>query len=105
MLIDIREVERCRNGAYGNFLSRGTYPNKYWVITVSKAKNKTLADWATTVLHEMLHAWVIALRIRGFQVTNLKEHRFIYGVEEKIYSMMKYLKPRKKSCKKKRRKK
>ena len=105
MLIDIREVERCRNGAYANFLARGKYPKKYWVITISKSKNKLLADWASSVLHELLHAWVTAIRLRGFKVRGIKEHKFIYGVEDKIHYMLKHLKPMKKNCNRKRRKK
>jgi hypothetical protein len=100
MLIDIREVKRCRNGAYGNILPRGKGKHRYWVITINMAKNKTIADWATTLLHELLHAWVTALRLRGVKISNLSEHRFIYKVEEKILGTCRYLKSKRKVKKK-----
>ena len=95
MLVDIREVKRCRNNACGNCLPRGRGKQRYWVITLSTTENKTLAEWASTLLHELLHVWVTAIRLRGFKVTGIKEHKFIYEAEEAICSVLRYLKPKK----------
>lgn len=84
MRIDLKEVKRCRNGAYGNFLLRGA---KSILITISLALNKRLDEYAATVLHELLHLWVTILRLKGFRTTNIKEHKFIYAVERVVLRM------------------
>lgn len=84
MLINLKDVKKCRNGAYGNFLLRGA---GYALITVSMKLNTTIAEYAATVLHELLHLWMTVLRIKGFRVTNKKEHKFIYEAEAHILKM------------------
>ena len=86
MHVEIKAVKRCRNGAYGNFIVRG---RESALITISLAKNKTVAEYGSTVLHELLHLWVGILRRKTFRCTNNKEHRFIYAVERKIYNLAK----------------
>lgn len=81
MRIDIKEVKKCRNGAYGNFLLRG---RQSALITVSLKENRVVAEYAATLLHELLHLWITLLRLKGFRTTNIKEHRFIYAVEKAI---------------------
>jgi len=105
MLVDIREVKKSRNGAMGNFLARGKYPNKYWVISISMFHCRTLVNYALTLLHELLHVWVIALRLKGFRVRGATEHRFINAAEDQVLRVIKYLRYTKKRKKKKRRKK
>ena len=92
MLVNIKEVKKCRNGAYGNFLMRGA---GYSLITISMKLNDTVAEYASTILHELLHLWVTLLRLKGFRVTNKKEHKFIYAVEQVVLEMAKkHLRPR-----------
>lgn len=86
MLVNIKDVKKCRNGAYGNFLMRGAGSA---LITVSLNLNNTVAEYAATVLHELLHLWVTILRLKGFRVTNTREHRFIYAAEKHIITMAK----------------
>lgn len=94
MLINLKEVKKCRNGAYGNFIMRGAGSA---TITISQKLNNTVSEYAATVLHEFLHLWVTVTRLKGFRVTNIKEHRFIYAVEHVIIEMAKkHLKRRKK---------
>lgn len=94
MRVHIKEVKKCRNGAFGNFLLRGT---KSSLITISLKLNDTLAEYAATVLHELLHLWMTVIRIKGFRVNSYKEHRFIYAVEAVVIEMArKTLKPRRK---------
>lgn len=83
MRIHIKEVKKCRNGAYGNFLQRG---RQSALITISLKENKMVAEYAATLLHELLHLWVTLLRLKGFRATNVKEHKFIYAVEKAIIS-------------------
>lgn len=78
MRLEIKKVKACRNKAYGNFLLRG---RDTALITVSMKLNTTLAEYATTVLHELLHLWITLLRKEGFKLSNRKEHSFIYAVE------------------------
>jgi hypothetical protein len=87
MILRIKEVEKCRNGAYGNYR---TQRNGQCVITISISKNQEAAEWAATVLHELLHFWVTLLRVKsGHAVSNFKEHRFIYAVEAAVAPLIK----------------
>lgn len=85
MKLEIKNVQRCRNGAMGNFLLRG---HESALITLSLKLNPTLADWGSTLLHELLHLWTTLMRQNGFKVSNGKEHRFIYAVERAILNVM-----------------
>lgn len=94
MLINLKEVKKCRNGAFGNFLLRG---RESALITVSMKLNNTVAEYGATVLHEFLHLWVTILRRKGFRVSDRREHKFIYAVEALIFDMAEqYMKPRRK---------
>ena len=84
MKLSIKEVSRCRNGAFANF---SCVSRENWLITVSLSKNRGLHEYAATLLHEMLHAWVTMLRLKGLRVTNAKEHRFIYAAEVVIANL------------------
>lgn len=88
MIIEIKNVKDCKNKAFGNFIIKG---KEKMLITVSIKRNKFLADYASTVLHELLHAWTTILRVQGVKITNLREHRFIYAVERKILAELKLL--------------
>jgi len=86
MKLEIKKVKRCRNGAYGNFLLRG---HNSALITVSMALNTTLAEYAATLLHELIHAYCTLLRIEGFRVSNKREHQWIYALENEAIRTMK----------------
>lgn len=79
--LDIKEVSRCKNGASGNFILRRSGKA---IITISRKLNDTVAEYAATVLHELLHLWMTMLRFKGIRVTNTLEHKFIYGVEDAV---------------------
>lgn len=92
MKLEIKNVKKCRNGAWGNFFVRGRHSA---LITVSLKHNVTLADWGSTLLHELLHLWTTLMRKNGLRVTNRREHRFINAVEQEIIKcMVKYMKRR-----------
>ena len=92
MKLEIKNVKACRNKAMGNFLLRG---HESALITVSLKLNTTLAEWGSTLLHELLHLWTTLMRQNGFKVSDTREHRFIYAVEREIFKVMrKYMKRR-----------
>lgn len=93
MRVEIKEVRRCRNGAFGNMTFRGA---RSVLITVSLERNGTVAEYAATVFHELMHLWVTILRSKGFRVTNVREHRFIYAAEEFVLAAAKKYMRRKK---------
>jgi hypothetical protein len=93
MKLEIKNVKKCRNGAQGNFLIRG---HDSALITLSLKLNPTLAEWGSTLLHELLHFWTTLMQQNGMRVTNTREHRFIYAAERAILKVMiKYMKRRK----------
>jgi hypothetical protein len=89
MILEIKNVKKCKNGAMGNFIILG---NEKARITISLKENKTVSDYGSTLLHEMLHCWVTLLRAQGIRPTNYKEHHFIYAVEKKILKEVRKLK-------------
>lgn len=86
MILEIKKVKKCLNGAYGNFLLRG---RDYALITVSLKLNQLLAEYGVTLLHELLHFWMTMMRREGFKMNDRREHQFIYAVEKKIINEMK----------------
>lgn len=93
MKLEIKNVKKCRNGAWGNFFIRGRDST---LITISLHRNTTLAEWGATLLHEMLHLWTTLMRKNGLRVTDRREHTFINATETAVLAVMvKYLKRRK----------
>ena len=84
-ILHIKEVEKCKNGACGNFLPRSS---KYALITLSLKENKTFANWCETLLHEMLHRYTSLMRSKGFRMTNKLEHDYIYACEVAITNLL-----------------
>jgi hypothetical protein len=78
MWLEIKDVNKCRNGAYGNFVIRG---NGKSLITVSQKRNPTMAEYAATLVHELFHAYFTCLRLKGLKITNELEHKVIYDFE------------------------
>lgn len=93
MRLEIKNVTKCKNGAYGNFIIRG---RESALITISLKSNPTLATWGVTLLHELLHLWTTLMRKNGLRVTDKREHTFIYAVEAQVLKIIvKYMKRRK----------
>ncbi len=86
MVLRIKKVKQCKNKAFGNYTLTG---KNSALITVSLKKNKLVAEYGATLLHELLHMWTTLLRKEGVKVTNKVEHEFIYDTEENIYKIMK----------------
>lgn len=85
MILEIKKVDRCRNGAYGNFIILGHEKAR---ITISMKKNDTLGEYAATLLHEMLHGFYTLLRVEGFKLTNKTEHKMIEETEDALFKIM-----------------
>lgn len=86
MILEICEVQKCRDGSFGTFALRGRDRAR---INISLKLNESLAEYGSTLLHEMLHAFTTLLRKKGFKVTDRKEHKFIYAVEADVVKQMK----------------
>lgn len=84
MLVRIVDVKQCRNKAAANFILRG---HRRALITISLKQNVLLAEYAVSLLHELLHLWVTMLRLKRYQVTNRREHRFINAVEAVVITL------------------
>lgn len=85
MILEIKKVKACRNKAYGTFTILGHERAR---ILVSLKKNTTLAEYAATLLHELLHCYTTLLRAEGFRTTNKKEHRWIESCEAAVIGLM-----------------
>lgn len=93
MRLDIRKVKECKNGAFGNFIIRN---KESALITISIRKNPTVAEYAATLLHEMLHCYTSLLRAEGFKLTDKNEHKYIEASEVAVVSAMRKIIPRRK---------
>lgn len=93
MILEIKKVKQCRNKAFGNFTIRG---HQKALITISLKKNKDMAEYAATLLHEMLHCYTTLLRAEGFRVTNKLEHKWIEACEDVVIYMATKILPRRK---------
>ena len=85
MLVNIKEVKQCKNKAFGNFLLKG---HNSAIITISLKLNQKVNEYGATLLHELLHLWITQLRKKGCKLTNKKEHKFIYEVEDALIKIM-----------------
>lgn len=86
MILEIKKVKRCRpREAFGTFAITG--PTSA-LITVSTDKNRKLASYAVTLLHELLHCYIALLKANGFEVSARKEHKWIMCCEEAITILM-----------------
>ncbi len=74
MTIKIRHVKHLK-GSYGD--TAFPAPGKI-VITINRKLNRSLASYGTTLLHEILHAWMHILEINGFD----PEHDFVDATEK-----------------------
>lgn len=92
MRLEIKEVRSCRQGAYGYFKILGSRRAR---IAISIEKNRTLNQYAETLLHELLHFYTAILKAEGFHVGPRKEHKWIESCELTIiHQMQRYLKRR-----------
>jgi len=81
MKVEIKLVDKCQNGAYGNFICRG---RQSYLITISKKFNSSLAEYWLTLLHELLHLFFTMVRRQGFIVSNRNEHKIIEQIEDTL---------------------
>ncbi len=80
MNIAIRNVKEIKD-SYGETM----FPTRNKVvIRISRALNRLTATYAATLLHELLHVWVHVLSLRGFEMDDAVEHKFIYAAEKAV---------------------
>lgn len=81
MNIKIHFVDCCRNDAYG---TTEVLNDKTILVTISRAKNNTHAEFFVTMLHELLHVWMFILKANGITMSTRREHKWIYLVQNSI---------------------
>ncbi len=84
-ILEIRDVKQCNDGSYGYFIKG----KKKARISISLKRNESLAEYGSTLLHELLHAYLELLKQKGFKFTSKAEHKFIYAVEKVVLKQMK----------------
>lgn len=85
MQVEIQDVNEHKDRSSGNFYD---YKNGRCKITVSLKRNKEAKEYASTVLHELLHLFFTLIRMKGFIETKY-EHAFIYEVEREVKKIFK----------------
>jgi hypothetical protein len=81
MQLAIKLVDKCPCGRRGEFL---TLSSNRCEIQISKARNKTVSEFAETLLHELLHFWITILQTHGLREGIRREHAFIFDVTPRI---------------------
>jgi len=102
--IKIKLVDHLPKGDCGYCIQRNRKKDKY-EIAISRKAHKTVAEYGSTLLHELLHLWVYLLSVYGYKVRYKYEHKFIQAVESTVIGFMDILKQGEKDkIKRKRRK-
>lgn len=90
MILQVNKVNKCRDNDCGNFR---TVSKDIAIITISLSENKLLAEYGATLLHELLHFWMVMLRREGLKIADRTEHSFVYAAEGAVIKVMrKYFK-------------
>lgn len=86
MILEIKRVRECREGEYGYFTIRSA---RRAYIAISDKRNRTVNQYAETLLHELLHFYTALLMAEGFKVSDRREHQWIRDCEDRIVRLMK----------------
>ncbi len=86
MNIRIKFVNECPKGEYGLC---EVVDNNSMLIQISRAKNKERHEFFVTLLHELLHAWMLVLKANKLKMSVRKEHTWIYRVQAVILTAFK----------------
>lgn len=86
MILEIQDVKAHSDGSSGWFIN---HLNGRAKISVSLKRNKKAADYASTLLHELIHCWFSIIRPKGITIGDKTEHAFIYAVERSIKQLIK----------------
>lgn len=78
MLAEIKDVKQCKNKALGNCILRR---RDRVLITISLKGNERLAEYLSTLGHEMAHLFFTLARKKGLRITDRLEHKVIYALE------------------------
>jgi len=93
--VRIKLVDKLPEGDCGYCTRRNRSKDSY-EIAISRSAHKTVADFGSTLLHELLHLWIYILQVYGYKVSLKIEHQWIKAVENTIIEFMYILKRGKK---------
>lgn len=85
--VTIKLVDKLPEGDCGYCVRRSHTKDQY-EIAISKTAHKTLAQYGSTLLHELLHLWVYIMNTYGYKVRLALEHRWIRAVETVVIEFM-----------------
>lgn len=85
MIVKLKLVKKCPNGHKGEFIVLG---NNQCEIQIARNRNPSIEEFATTLIHELLHLWVTILQTHGLKEGIRREHRFINDVVPLINSKL-----------------
>jgi len=100
----IKLVKKLPKNDCGYCVTRNKKKTSY-EIGISESAHKTVSDFGSTLLHELLHLWIYILGRYGYRVKLKYEHKFIYAVETVLVEFMHILNEGKNDKIKKRKKK
>ena len=83
--INIQNWKHLKNGDYATVTKLKS--NKF-LIKIDVSRNTTVEEYALSLLHELLHAWLYLVKGVGGK-TIKREHDFIYKVEDSIIEILK----------------
>lgn len=85
MKITLKLVDKCPDDHRGEFVVIG---RNRCEIQISKRHNKTVNEFAATLLHELLHLWVTILQTHGLKEGIRREHKFINKIVPTILNRL-----------------
>lgn len=105
MLIDLKGriktvqslVQKSKTGRKDHSYGETEFGKDWFTIRLSLALNQHLDEFASTVLHELLHVWFSLMRkVLRLKCTDAEEHKIIEAIESVVmYHTYLHLKRRK----------
>ena len=89
--VQVKLVDTLPEGDCG-YCTKVNRKGSTYEIAISRKVHKTVADFGSTLLHELLHLWIFIIGVYGYKVKLKYEHKFIYAVEAAIIQFMYILK-------------
>ena len=89
--ITISLTDKLPKGDCGYCIQRSRRKDSYQIV-ISRSAHRTVAEYGSTLLHELLHLWVYILQTYGYRVKLKYEHAWIKAVETVIIQFMDILK-------------
>jgi len=84
MNLKVKLVAKCPKNRRGEFIIKSKNESE---IRISRKLNINVAEFAETLLHELLHFWCAILQTHGLAEPKRKEHQFIYRAVQKVINI------------------